>query len=255
MRSRRSTTPPPGPVHPFDRLHGTDTSGLLPATWLARSLVPGTRVRPSDLTAYYGVAPSILHSLLDIWKDDLQPLALLEDTVFLDVGAGKGRALLLATEYPFLRVEGVELNPALAAIAAANLQLRQANAAGKALAPVSLHCADATRHPLPSEPTLAFLFHPFEKTVLRRFLRHVEVSLTRHPRPFDLLYVNAEHAATVDEHPAFHCVWTGRVPMSPLDHAADLAEIANQTEYGSTGDEYCAIYRAGARSEVRRGEG
>jgi len=31
--------------------------------------------------------------------------------------------------------------------------------------------------------------------------------------------------------------------MSPADHAADLAAIAQQKEYGSTGDELCAIYR------------
>jgi hypothetical protein len=31
--------------------------------------------------------------------------------------------------------------------------------------------------------------------------------------------------------------------MSAADHLADLAEIATQTEYGSTGDEQCTIYR------------
>jgi hypothetical protein len=31
--------------------------------------------------------------------------------------------------------------------------------------------------------------------------------------------------------------------MSPEDHVADLAAIAEQKEYGSTGDELCAIYR------------
>ena len=31
--------------------------------------------------------------------------------------------------------------------------------------------------------------------------------------------------------------------MSPEDHAADIEAIAAQKEYGSTGDEECAIYR------------
>jgi hypothetical protein len=31
--------------------------------------------------------------------------------------------------------------------------------------------------------------------------------------------------------------------MSPEDHVADLAAIAAQKDYGSTGDEECAIYR------------
>jgi hypothetical protein len=35
----------------------------------------------------------------------------------------------------------------------------------------------------------------------------------------------------------------GPVAMTPADHLADLAAIAEQKEYGSTGDELCAIYR------------
>ncbi len=42
------------------------------------------------------------------------------------------------------------------------------------------------------------------------------------------------------------------VPMSGLDHLADLAEIATQTEYGSTGDELCAIFRLTAPASNRR---
>ena len=232
------------PIHPFDRLHGTDTSGLLPAEWLLESLAEGSKLRLADLTAYYGVAPSILHRLLAIWRDDLLPQAPVEDTVFLDVGAGKGRAVLLAAEHPFRRVEGVELNGALAEVATENIKRRLAQPDGTALAPMELHIADATRFGLPVEPTLAFLFHPFERTVLRRFLRHVEASLRKTPRPFDLLYVNAEHAPVLDGHPAFQRLWAGRVPMTAEDHAADLEQIATQEEYGSTGDEECAIYRA-----------
>jgi hypothetical protein len=229
-------------IHPFDKLHGTDTSGLIAGEIIAQ----GTRAKVSELTAYYGVAPSILHSLLDIWlhRTDPQPI---ERTVFLDIGAGKGRAMLLASQFPFLRVEGVELNAPLATIAAANISLWHNDLQAEALSPLTLHHADATTHPLPTEPTLAFLFHPFELPILRRFLRHVETSQGVHPKPFDLLYANAEHDSYLDHHPAFTRLWTGAVPMTPADHLADLAAIAQQTEYGSTGDELCAIYRFIAR--------
>jgi hypothetical protein len=36
--------------------------------------------------------------------------------------------------------------------------------------------------------------------------------------------------------------------MSPDDHLADLAAIAQQKEYGSTGDELCSLYRYTGRS-------
>jgi SAM-dependent methyltransferase len=225
-------------IHPFDTLHGTDTSGLIPGKIIAQ----GTSAKVEELTAYYGVAPSILHGLLDLWLQRTHPQPI-QNTVFLDVGAGKGRALLLASQYPFLRVEGVELNPSLARIAGTNISLWANDLQANALAPITLHHADATTHPLPTEPTLAFLFHPFELPILRRFLRLVERSISLNPKPFDLLYANAEHGSLLDRHPAFTRLWMGPVPMTPADHLADLAAIAQQKEYGSTGDELCAIYR------------
>jgi hypothetical protein len=226
-------------IHPFDQLHGTDTSGLIPASAIAR----GTTVKPAELTAYYGIAPSILQTLLDLWLQRLHFSAPIEHTVFMDVGSGKGRAALLASRFPFLRVEGIELNRDLAQIAQANAEIWQQSPHTAQLAPIALHHADALRHPLPAEPTLAFLFHPFELPILRRFLRRIQTSLLRNPRPFDLVYVNAEHGSLLDCHPAFQRIWTGSVPMSPADHVADLAAIAQQEEYGSTGDELCSFYR------------
>jgi hypothetical protein len=226
-------------IHPFDQLHGTDTSGLIPGTVIAQ----GTGVPVDELTAYYGIAPSILQGIIDIWMQRTAPKYPIDHTVFLDIGAGKGRAVLLASQHPFLRIEGVELNADLARIAAANIALWHQDPAANALAPIELHHADATKHPLPSAPTLAFLFHPFELPILKRFLRHVETSQAAAPRPFDLVYANSEHDSYLDRHPAFTRLWKGSIAMSPADHVADLEAIAEQKEYGSTGDELCAIYR------------
>lgn len=238
-KSAQAPSPVPHPVHPFDQLHGTDTSGLLPGAAIAAE----TGIAAADLTAYYGVAPSILQAVIDLWLRECSPGASIEATVFLDVGAGKGRAMMLASQYPFLRVEGVELSPQLAAVATANIARWASDSAANALAPLLLREADATRHPLPPEPTLAYLFHPFEDKLLRRFLRLVVASVASAPRPFDLVYVNAEHNSMLDRQPFLQRLWFGNVPMSPDDHAADMEAIAQQQEYGSTGDELCAIYR------------
>ncbi len=61
-RSKIHVMPHPPVIHPFDQLHGTDTSGLIPGS----VIVQGTSAKLEELTAYYGVAPSILHGLLDI---------------------------------------------------------------------------------------------------------------------------------------------------------------------------------------------
>ena len=229
--------PPPAPVHPFDRLHGTDTGGLLPRS----SILTG---HPSDayLTAYYGVAPSILDSLIDLWLAARPPLPI-DRYTFLDIGAGKGRAMLTASLHPFQRVTGIELNPALAAIARRNLALFADSQNASPLAPTDLNEGDALEVSLPTGPTLAFMFHPFEGPLLRRFLARVAQAYASYPGRLDLLYVNAEHIAILDRNPAFERIFYGSIPMSDVDHIADLAEIAVQQEYGSTGDEICAIFR------------
>src|SRR5215472_14564615 len=105
------------PLHPFDQIHGTDTSGLVPAA----DLVTG---HPHDdhVTAYYAVAPSILRALVAQWRETPPPHPL-SGYAFLDLGCGKGRALLLASEFNFREVIGVELNPELAATALRNVDL------------------------------------------------------------------------------------------------------------------------------------
>ena len=240
---------PGPPIHPFDAAHGTDTGGLIPSDRLRTG-------HPSDkhVTAYYGVAPSILRSLIDLWLSRTAPPFPIDRYTFLDIGAGKGRAMIVAAESPFHEVVGVELNPDLAAIARHNLGIATTHPmqAANLLAPMRLVEGDALSLTLPDTPILAFLFHPFEAPLLRRFLRSVETQLSARPGELDLLYVNAEHAPIFDRHPAFQTLWQGPVPMSTEDHIADLREIAEQHEYGSTGDEQCAIYRYTGRSTPPR---
>jgi len=229
--------PKPAPIHPFDRLHGTDTGGLIPRTGLLTG-----HANDLHITAYYAVAPSILDALLDLWLQS-SPLYEPDRYTFLDIGAGKGRALLAAALHPFREVVGIELNPTLAAIARSNIHIFSNDPNTSPLAPITLLEADALEAPLPSTPTVAFMFHPFEAPVLRRFLARVQQHYAQRPGSFDLLYVNAEHATVLDRNPAFTRLFNGMVPMSAEDHVADLAEIAEQKEYGSTGDELCTIFR------------
>ena len=235
-------------IHPFDVRHGTDTSGLLPAHVIAL----GTKAAQEDLTAYYGVAPSILRTLINLWRETI-PSHPIHSYTFLDIGAGKGRAMLVASESPFHKVIGVELNPDMADIAQRNVDIWQsahaADPTAPPIAPIVLHQQDALAFDLPHTPTLAFLYHPFEAPVFKHLLRRIEAQFARRPGAFDLIYVNAECRDILDRHPAFTRLFLGPVAMSPEDHVADLAAIAQQKEYGSTGDEECAIYRFTGRSK------
>jgi hypothetical protein len=241
----------PPPQHPFDQIHGVDTSGLI----AAGNLITG-HPNDSHVTAYYGVAPSILRTLIDLWRATNPPHPI-DHYTFIDFGAGKGRAMLVASQLPFHQVIGIELNPTLADIAQRNLDhwldIHTTDTTATPLVPIRLYEQDALTFDLPRTPTLAFLFHPFEAPVLKLLLRRIETHFAKKPGTpmpaFDLLYVNAECRNILDRHPAFTRLFLGPVAMSPEDHAADLAAIAQQKEYGSTGDEECAIYRFTGRSQ------
>ncbi len=242
---------PKAPQHPFDQIHGVETSGLI----AAGNLITG---HPNDthVTAYYGVAPSILRTLIELWLAT-NPAHPISNYTFIDIGAGKGRAMFVASEFPFHQVIGIELNPTLADTAQLNLDHWLASHAADTttapLAPIRLFEQDALTFDLPRTPTLAFLFHPFEAPILKLLLRRIEARFAKRPGSpapaFDLLYVNAECRAVLDQHPGFTRLFLGPVDMSPEDYVADLAAIAQQKDYSSTGNEECAIYRYTGRSK------
>lgn len=228
-------------MHPFDAAHGVETGGLVPAGGLTTG-----HAHDRHVTAYYGVAPSILRQMVELWRTT-SPKHRTARYCFVDIGAGKGRAMLVASELGFRRVIGVELNPTMADIAQANIDhwvhTHTADNTAPAIAPIRLLEQDALELDLPAGPCVLFLFHPFEAPLMKQFLRRIEAQFADRPGELDVLYVNAECASVFAANPAFQQLWFGRVPMSPEDHAADRAAIAEQREYGSTGDEECAIYR------------
>jgi SAM-dependent methyltransferase len=229
-------------LHPFDEQFGVRTSGLV----AGRHLKSGHR-HDRHATAYFGVAPSVFHALLRRWQRS-RPAASIEETSFIDVGAGMGRAVLLASELPFRQVVGVELNPTLARIARKNLTAWRA--AGRAIAPMKIICGDAVDFELPPGPCLAFLFNPFGAPVMRRLLSRWEKALAeRAGHPVDLIYVNNEQEHVLEAQAGFQRLFLGKVPRSRADAIADHRIMANQPEgeYASANYEDCSIWRMKGR--------
>ena len=223
--------------HPFDVEHHVQTSGLVHG----RHLTTG---HPHDRhsTAYYGIAPSVLLDLISWWRaTDLA--APPEDYTFVDLGAGMGRGMLLAAQMPFREVIGVELHPDLAAIAQKNLRTWELS--GRARCPMRVVCADVTEFKFPGNPCLAYLFNPFREPVLRALLKHVEREFAGRSGQLDLIYANDEFAALILARPGWKRLWTGMVPLSAEDEAADRAILNHQPdgEYTWSTEEPSSIYR------------
>jgi SAM-dependent methyltransferase len=223
--------------HPFDVQHGVRTSGLI----AGRHLASGHR-HDRHNTAYYGVAPSVLQGLVARWRRTPQQ-APLDQYTFIDLGAGMGRAVLLAAEYPFRAVVGVELHPTLAGIARKNLRLWRA--AVKAKAPMRMLCQDVLEYKFPPGPCVAFLFNPFRAPVFRRLLKSMAQSFAGREGLLDLLYVNHEQEHLLEMEKGFSRLFEGQIRRSRVDAIADHAILANQPEgeYASSNYEDCSVWR------------
>lgn len=223
--------------HPFDIEHGVQTSGLIPGRFLKTG---HTHDRHS--TAYFGVAPSVFHALLKRWQKT-RPVAPIERFHFIDIGAGMGRAMLLASGYPFLEVEGIELNPVLTRIARKNITQWQSS--GRAIAPIEITCGDVLQFRFPKGPCLAFFFNPFGASVMRRVLSHLAKTFADRPGQLDLLYVNNEQERLIEQQAGFTRLFLGQVRRSRSDAIADHKIMANQPdgEYAAANYEDCSIWR------------
>jgi SAM-dependent methyltransferase len=170
-------------------------------------------------------------------------MAPIDGFTFIDFGAGMGRALLLASELPFRKVIGVELNATLAGIARKNVT--RWRALGRARSQVRIECRDAAEFKFPDGPCVAFFFNPFGAPVMRRLLAAMAGRFAGLPGELDLLYANNEQESVLRAHPGFTRLYAGQIMRSRADAIADHRILANQPdgEYGSANYEDCSVYR------------
>jgi SAM-dependent methyltransferase len=131
---------------------------------------------------YQPTEPALFRQMVD-------PLAIDKSQyTFLDLGSGKGRTLLMASEFPFRRVLGVELLPELNQIAEENIRAFKSDQ--RKCETVESVCQDARIFEFPDEPLLIYLFNPFLESGLAQVVRNLEQSLQMFPRPVIVLYHN-----------------------------------------------------------------
>ena len=129
---------------------------------------------------YQPTVPAEFHQVLAEVPADLS------EFIFIDLGSGKGRGLLLASEYPFREVIGAEVQPELHKIAQDNVA--RFNSSARKCNRISSFCMDARDFEFPLEPTVLYLFNPFPDYVLRDVMTKLRESLRVHPRQTYVIY-------------------------------------------------------------------
>jgi len=123
---------------------------------------------------------------------------------FIDIGSGKGRVLLVASEFPFFQVLGVELATELHEIASRNI--RNYRSKTQKCKNVQSLNVDAAEFELPLTPLVLYLFNPFRPAVLVPVLQRLQRSLDSHPRDVTLIYMAPFHGALIEQETSLRLV-------------------------------------------------
>jgi SAM-dependent methyltransferase len=176
---------PPAKKTWFDEKYGVDTD-----TWVD---VEDLGVSGPSKTFAVGYAPTPVK----VWEDAMALLSIVHhDFLFIDLGSGKGRALMLAAGYPFQQIIGVEFSPALHMIAMRNIEIYS----GPSLCS-DIRCVfgDAAAFGLPDSPLVILIANPFVGDIMRQVVGNIEKSVNRSPRHVYVLYVKPIHAESLNQ--------------------------------------------------------
>ena len=176
----------------FDEHYGTDTAGNDPL-W---------RYRITSNNALFG------SSYVPTDEGDfLRALSLIEEDfstlTFIDLGCGKGKSLLLASDLGFKQLVGVEFAPELVEVARENL--RNKNISNGTI----LH-ADAAEYEFPDSDCFVYLYNPFERKVMTKVIANL--AKLKHRKVY-VVYIKALLAEDFDQ-----CGFLAPIASPPARH-------------------------------------
>lgn len=158
----------------WDFFHGTETL---------------TRIAPQNLetdsenksqATYYGATRA--RPLVQLFHQ----LGLSREGGFVDFGSGKGRVILIAADYGFKKVVGIDFSEPLCQQARTNLEAYRRRR--KLTSEVIIVHSDVVRYAIKADETTFFLYDPFSAEVLAKVLENLRASLIAHPRRIQVIY-------------------------------------------------------------------
>lgn len=161
MKDARRTTSGRRRGQRFDAEHGVVTEALLflgelDADAIGEAIEDATHYEPTPVQEFEALLRAVPEPL--------------DGFTFVDVGAGMGRVVMLASRMPFRQAVGVEVSGALCEVARDNLvRWRRANG-DLACKDLRVVCRDAAAYEFPSGDLVAYLYNPFGERTLSRIV-------------------------------------------------------------------------------------
>jgi SAM-dependent methyltransferase len=173
----------------FDLRYGTSTSG-----WIA----------PSDLDTD---SPNQRHSVrYQATKQRpfmglMRSLSFPPDSVFVDVGCGKGKVLLIASGFGFKKVVGLDFSRDLCVIARANVQTYQRRI--RETLDIEIIETDILDYEIKTDQNVFYLYNPFDGVIMSKFIRRIGASIQKTPRKVWLIYHIPEQSEIIEAQSVF----------------------------------------------------
>jgi SAM-dependent methyltransferase len=172
----------------FDVTRHVQTSGYVPLEGLTLA-GPG-----KSSFEYFPIHPSVARQVLE-----RLPIQNHSEYTFVDLGSGMGRMLLLAAEYPFRKIQGVELAVELHLQAKQNIS--RCRHVGRRCTDIESINADVSEYRFPNGKLALYLFNPFGPEVLAKVLANLAASIAEQPRHVIVTILNPKFAFVADAMP------------------------------------------------------
>lgn len=173
----------------FDRKFNVDTSTHA-YSWNLSLKSEGDDIG-DDEPLYLPTSSWAFRAAMSCLPDDLSKF------VFVDFGSGKGRTLLLASDYDFKGIVGVEFAKELHVAAERNVASYRRSR--QKCFDIRCEHVDATLFDIPAESCVFYFFHPFEEPVMRKVLAHIRASYQANVRKMYFVYYKARYPAPFRE--------------------------------------------------------
>lgn len=207
----------------FDRRFGLNTEGRFRLSTLDIS-------SPNRIYGvwYQAIAEDVFHEALSTLTINYA------DFTFIDFGSGKGRALVLASEFPFKGILGLEFARELHTMAEQNI--RNYRSLKQKCMDIRSTCADFTTFPIPDEKLVLFLYNPCQGPAMAKLVENIEHSLVAHPRELYILYCNPESRSLFDRSECLqgirsnkqYCVYRSITEPKPECHSFSAKGILHE---------------------------
>jgi SAM-dependent methyltransferase len=171
----------------------------------------------AEISPYGGSQPTIVRECLALLPDHPR-------YAFVDLGCGKGRPLVVASEFPFCRVIGIEIAPGLGAVARANAAVIASRYPDRT--PIEVEVGDATAVAPPCENVVYFMYHPFGRSLVSALVANLESQLQGGLRQAFVVYYNPVHGEVFDKSVRFSRWHADTVSYAPseLGYGPDLED-------------------------------